>query len=180
MWKALAAVVNRFVTQAYEEADAERRASVPVAGLDSAPPSHPAAAMTNAPELANREFLESQFQRAFQLMQSGNPSAARQLIRAAAARIAHEQPGSALFGEACIREATILTAIGELPKAEIACRAAIALPAVDDVARKERINHKTFLGDILARQEKLEEAELDEMMGPKLPASERRALNGVM
>lgn len=159
MWKALSAVVNRFVLKAYEDAAAERTAADPPQSPDSAASIHPAALNASVPAPVNREYLEQQFQRALQLMQAGNAPAAQHMIRAAVARVAQQQPGSPLFGEACIKEATILIAIGELPKAEIACRAAMDLPAADDAARKERVNHQTFLGDILARQQKLDEAE---------------------
>ena len=153
MWKAIAAVVNRFVTQAYEEAATETAATAKTA------PAVSGAAISGTLAPVDREYLEQQFQRAIQLMQGGNPPGAQQMMRAAVARIAQQQPGTPLFAEALIKEATILTATGELARAEIACRAAIDLPLDDDAARKERINHQTFLGDLLARQAKFDEAE---------------------
>ena len=152
MWKVISAAVNRFFLKSFEEASTDKPAKSALA-IDT-----PRANVNVAIPL-NRDVLHQQFQQAIQVMQGGNAAAAGQIIQAAVAKIVESQPNTPLHADACYKWATILSANGQLDRAEIACRQAVDIPATDDPAKKERLTYQLYLGDILTHQDKLDEAE---------------------
>jgi tetratricopeptide (TPR) repeat protein len=153
MWKLLAAAINRFVVRSYEEASTDPAAKGPSGGS-----SRPVAA--RGPEPLTREAVEQHFQRAVQLLQSGNNAAAEEAIQLAVKRAAAEGKGAGpIYAEALFKEGTILRAVGSLERAAAAWRAAVDVSAVDDAAREDRFTYQASLADLLAHAGKLDEAE---------------------
>ena len=77
MWKMLSAAINRFVTRSYEQASTEPAGKKPAKAIAPAP------GAPRPPELLTGEGVEQQFQRAAQLLRSGNKAAAEEAIHLA-------------------------------------------------------------------------------------------------
>ena len=153
MWKVISTAVNRFFLNSFEEAATDKPVNSTSSSTNAPIPNASATASLN------REGLNQQFQQAIQVLQGGNAAAAEQIMHAAVAKAAQSQPNSPLHADACYKWATILSANAQLDRAEIACRHAVDIPAIDDSAKKERLTYQLYLGDILTHQNKLDEAE---------------------
>src|SRR5260221_13008810 len=152
MWKLLAAAINRFVTRSYEEAE-----TAPAKGpvkLPSPPPS-----TSKGPEPLTREGVEQHFQRAVQLLQSGNNAAAQEAIQLAVKRAEGEGHGAGpVYALALFKEGVILRAVGAPESAVAAWRAAVDVPATDDGSRNDRFTWQASLADFLVQLGQLDEA----------------------
>ncbi len=152
MWKVISAAVNRFILNSFDEAATDKQSrSV------SAAPAFPGNRGDAA--IQNQDFLNQQFQQAIQVLQGGNGAAAEQIMQTAVLKIAQSQPNTPLHADASYKLATVLSAMAQFDRAEIACRQAMAIPAEDESAKKEQLTYQVYLGDILAQQDKLSEAE---------------------
>ena len=159
MWKVISAAINRFVLKSFEEAATDQPAKIRAA---VAPDSEGHASLSDKSGGAasrDRDDLARQFQQAIQVLQGGNGSAAEQIIQASVANAAQSHPNTPLHADACFKLATILSALGHFDRAEIACRQAVAIPATEDAAKKERLTYQLYLADILSHQNKLDESE---------------------
>lgn len=152
MWKVISAAVNRFILNSFDEAATDKPSHA-----DAAVETH-VANRGNAVSL-NQDFLNQQFQQAIQVLQGGNGAAAEQIMQTAVLNTAQSQPNTPLHADACYKLATLLSAMAQFDRAEIACRQAMDLRAEDESSRKERLTYQLYLGDILAQQDKLNEAE---------------------
>src|SRR5260221_648572 len=145
MWKLLAAAINRFVMRSYEEAATEPAAKGP-SGMSA-----PRSVVAKGPEPLTREAVEQHFQRAVQLLQSGNNAAAEEAIQLAVKRAAAEGHGAGpIYAEALFKEGTVLRALGAVERARTALQAAIDVPPADDAAREDRLTYQASLADLLA------------------------------
>jgi len=154
MWKLLAAAINRFVMRSYEEASTAPAVKSPVGETVPRP------LVAKGPELLTREGVEQHFQRAVQLLESGNNAAAEEAIQLAVKRAAVEgNKAGPVYAEARFKEGTILRALGAVDRAAAAWLAAIEVRAIDDESREDRFAYQASLAELLANTGKLDEAE---------------------